>query len=313
MPFAKALDSWEILRQHPMDPRVLSRKSSLDPAKPNLKLERSAKNLSDKTFILLNKCCRTVISVGTLKLEGALTVMEPSMRRLLVADSQGFYRSGLRTAVEGAIPFLEVNEAQSYGVMVALLDRSAFDLVLVDSQLAGVTSLDKLKYLRVLYPYIRFALLSDVGRQHDVFKVLAAGFNGFIFKSQDEREIIGAISDILSGRIYTPPLEDGYSGSSPSGYATGAAWSGLQVSGQGSTPRGLQEIVRLTARQREVLALIAEGLPNKEIARRLNISEATTKIHAGALMRALGVKNRTEAALLVQGLRVKLKGGEAAF
>lgn len=235
------------------------------------------------------------------------------MRRLLIADSQGFYRSGLRAAVEAAIPSLEVAEAQSYEAMFAILDQRPIDLALIDPQLAGVTSLDTLKILRALYPCVRFALLSAAGRQHDVFKILAAGFSGFIFKSQTEEEIIGAISDILAGRIYIPPVHEDYPGLGIAGLGTPPARPTLEASGYVGTQKVFQEIDKLTPRQREVLALIAEGLPNKEIARRLNISEATTKIHAGALMRVLGVKNRTEAALLVQGLCVKLEEGEAAF
>lgn len=240
------------------------------------------------------------------------------MRRLLVADSQGFYRSGLRAAVEAAIPSLEVVEAQSYEAMFAILDQRPIDVVLVDPQLAGVTSLDTLKILRALYPCVRFALLSAAGRQHDVFKILAAGFSGFIFKSQGEEEIIGAISDILSGRIYIPPVREEFPaaappGLGPSGLGVAPTRPALEAPGYVGTQKVFQEIDKLTPRQREVLALIAEGLPNKEIARRLNISEATTKIHAGALMRVLGVKNRTEAALLVQSLCVKLEEGEAAF
>ncbi|MGV7034255.1 LuxR C-terminal-related transcriptional regulator [Methylobacterium symbioticum] len=235
------------------------------------------------------------------------------MRRLLVADSQGFYRSGLRAAVEAAIPSLEVVEAQSYEAMFAILDQRPIDVVLVDPQLAGVTSLDTLKILRALYPCVRFALLSAAGRQHDVFKILAAGFSGFIFKSQGEEEIIGAISDILSGRVYIPPVREEYPAAGAPGLGAAPARPALEAPAYGGTQKAFQEIDKLTPRQREVLALIAEGLPNKEIARRLNISEATTKIHAGALMRVLGVKNRTEAALLVQSLCVKLEEGEAAF
>ena len=235
------------------------------------------------------------------------------MRHLLVAHSQGFYRSGLRSAVEALIPCLEVAEAQSYDAMLAILDQRVFDIVLVDLQLEGVTSLAQLKILRRLYPCIHFALLSTAGRQHDVFQVLSAGFDGFICTSQDKEEFISAICDILSGRIYVPPLRDSYSGSKPAGIVAGANLSALDAPGRASTPHSFRGIDRLTARQREVLALIGKGMPNKEIARRLNISEATIKIHAGALMRALGVKNRTEAALLVQSLCVTLEGGEAVF
>jgi DNA-binding NarL/FixJ family response regulator len=111
---------------------------------------------------------------------------------------------------------------------------------------------------------------------------LAAGFHGFISKHQSDTDILAAITDILSGRIYVP--------------------SSLAEVGNGArraTPPALSteaDVLKLTKRQREVLSLLARGRSNKEIARALEIAEATTKIHMAALLRALGVRNRTEAA-----------------
>lgn len=235
------------------------------------------------------------------------------MRRLIVADSHGLYRSGLRAAVESSIPFIKVIEAQSYQEMLSLLDRWPIDLILVNPQLAGITSIDSLRILRNLYPTVRCALLMSAGRQQDVFGVLASGFSGVIFKSQSEEEILTAVCDVLSGRIYNPPVQDEYL--DPGSICHGGARS--EVAGEAAAHQANQRVAhefgRLTPRQREVLALIAEGLPNKEIARRLHIKEATTKIHAGALMRVLGVKNRTEAALLVQNFCIKDEDGDLTF
>lgn len=227
--------------------------------------------------------------------------------RVLIADGQGFYRHGIRAALEGALPEIDVLEADCLDRTLARLDEDgAITVCLVDLQMPGLLSINLLQDVVALYPRTRFAVLSASMTRADVLAALAAGLHGFICKLQDDAEVIQAISDLLSGRIYVP-------------FSISVAPAPFQSEVQGRDagrrllppvpcdfksyvhdPRA-SDFDRLTPRQREVLTLIAEGLHNKEIARRLNISEATTKIHAGALMRALGVRNRTEAAVLLRG------------
>ena len=113
---------------------------------------------------------------------------------------------------------------------------------------------------------------------------MAAGFHGFISKHQSDTDILAAITDILSGRIYVP-----------SSLASSLAEVGNEIR-HATLPTLSTDVLKLTKRQREVLSLLARGKSNKEIARALDIAEATTKIHMAALLRALGVRNRTEAA-----------------
>ena len=120
------------------------------------------------------------------------------------------------------------------------------------------------------------------------FATLAAGFHGFISKRQSDAEILAAVMDILAGRIYVPK--------SFAKMGDGDALSGRFDREAVPTLSTEADVLKLTKRQREVLTLLARGLSNKEIARTLAIAEATTKIHVAALLRALGVRNRTEAA-----------------
>jgi DNA-binding CsgD family transcriptional regulator len=120
----------------------------------------------------------------------------------------------------------------------------------------------------------------------DILASLAAGFHGFISKHQSDTDILAAITDILSGRIYVPSSL----ASSLAEVGNGARRATLPTLSTGA------DALKLTKRQREVLSLLARGRSNKEIARALEIAEATTKIHMAALLRALGVRNRTEAA-----------------
>jgi DNA-binding NarL/FixJ family response regulator len=98
--------------------------------------------------------------------------------------------------------------------------------------------------------------------------------HGFVSKRQSDEDVLSAIKEILSGGIYVP-------------------WS--SVRDEGGAPAS-EQIVKLTPRQQQVLQLLSLGMSNKEIARALRIAESTTKIHTAMLMRALGVRNRTEAA-----------------
>lgn len=226
--------------------------------------------------------------------------------RIVIADGQGLYRRGLRSALDAALPAVEIFETGCLDVMLVLLeDPGKVDVAIFDLHMPGMMSLNVIREVRSTFPDTRFVIMSASESRLDVLSALAAGLHGFIFKSQSDEEIIGAISDILSGRVYVPPL---FVKTCPplAETATNTLKFNLPRSLPSAEMTSLPQhhhdgdIDRLTPRQREVLSLIAEGLPNKEIARKLHISEATTKIHAGALMRVLGVRNRTEAAVLVR-------------
>jgi DNA-binding NarL/FixJ family response regulator len=115
---------------------------------------------------------------------------------------------------------------------------------------------------------------------------LAAGFHGFISKQWSDIKVLRAITDILSDRIYVPPscTETGNGNALDVRFNGSAAASSLQA-----------RFRKLTKRQLEVLALLAHGRSNKEIARALCVAETTTKTHVAGLLPTLGVRNITEA------------------
>ena len=210
--------------------------------------------------------------------------------RILVVDEQAVYRVGLRELIAAKIPGVEVIEASSLvRVLSCELRSNTFDLVLVGADLSNSAALDTLKAAREALPATaRFAIVSAADTRADILASLAAGFYGFISKRQSDTDILSAITDILSGRIYVPE--------SLAELGEGDALSSRSYRETLPTLLTEADVLRLTKRQREVLSLLAQGLSNKEIARALAIAEATTKIHLAALLRALGVRNRTEAA-----------------
>jgi DNA-binding NarL/FixJ family response regulator len=209
------------------------------------------------------------------------------MPRILVLDEHAVYRTGLREFIGAQIPRTEVIEASSLIQALTLIRNSAFDLVLIGVALSSI-GLDSLKAARETSPATRFAIISASDTRADILASLAAGFHGFISKHQSDADIIAAITDMMSGRIYVPgSLAEAGNGDTLGGRFSGGALPTLSTRA---------DVLKLTKRQREVLLLLARGKSNKEIARVLEIAEATTKIHMAALLRALGVRNRTEAA-----------------
>ena len=208
------------------------------------------------------------------------------MPRILVFDGQSIYRTGLRSLINAEMPWAEAIEASNPNEALAQIRAGAFELMLVGTDRAGLGSLDFMKLAREAAPDTRFAVMSASDTRADILATLAAGFHGFISKHQSDTDILTAITDILSGRIYVPG-------------SLAEAGDGVFLNGQSNDkelPTPAAAFLRLTKRQREVLLLLARGKSNKEIARSLDIAEATTKIHLTGLLRALGVRNRTEAA-----------------
>jgi DNA-binding NarL/FixJ family response regulator len=217
------------------------------------------------------------------------------MPRILLVDDHLLYRKALRGALEILIAKTQVLEADNLEAAREQFDPDGhLDLVLVDLTTTGVASLEILRSVHECYPKTRFAAMAALVTRVDIVRCLEAGLYGLISKSQPDNEILNAIKDILSNRIYVPLSLTHVDvrtvrASGPEGYDTAPAQVSIEA-----------RVDKLTRRQREVLPLLARGMSNKEIARALKISEGTTKIHASSVLRVLGVRNRTEAAAVAR-------------
>ena len=215
------------------------------------------------------------------------------MPRILIVDDHLMYRKALRGALESHITKAHVLEADSLeSAWKRLEPDGCIDLSLIDLSTAGV-SFETLRGLHECYPKTRFAAMMALATRPDIIRSLDAGLYGFVSKSQSDSEILGAIKDMLSGRVYVPVSLTKVGERTMNG--SGARY-------HSNPPRDGAEALpdKLTPRQREVLALLARGMSNKEIARALRIAESTTKIHASGVLRVLGVRNRTEAAAIAK-------------
>jgi len=200
---------------------------------------------------------------------------------ILVIDDHGVYRAGLREVIQARFPYSRVVEAPKFSCVGS---SSFFDLILIDSGSLSYETVDLLAQCYALRPATMVAVMLVSKNRTEVLQYLSAGFHGVMHKHQPAEELVAAVGDLLSGRIYVPGWiaeacdEDDPGRLSPSEIEQG-------------TPK-------LTPRQKEVMHLLARGMSNKEVARELNIAEGTSKIHTAALLSALGARNRTEAAFI---------------
>jgi DNA-binding NarL/FixJ family response regulator len=220
---------------------------------------------------------------------------------ILLVDNHTLYRNALRGGLESRMGKVRVLEVDNLAAAQAHFEPDGtLDLVLVDLTMPAVASLEMLRPVHERYPKTRFAAMSALATRLDILRCLEIGLYGLISKSQSDDEILSAIRDILSDRVYVPVLlthvdEIATQVSGTNGYAPAPT----PVRMDARVDRH-SHVGQLTRRQREVLPLLARGMSNKEIARALKIAEGTTKIHASSLLRVLGARNRTEAAVIAQ-------------
>lgn len=204
--------------------------------------------------------------------------------QVLTIDDHGMFRFGLRLILEQHFAGVRVHEAATISEGLALAESNGpMDLALVDLQFPGEDGIDAIRALRDMSPETRVAALTASDEPADMARVREAGAMGFVRKTLGPDALRNVIELIMSGERFYPVSDDGELGGERSGAAT--------ISG--TVPS-----VRLTPRQKEILQGLVEGLSNKEIARDLDIIEGTVKAHIRSLMSKLGVRNRTQLAVI---------------
>lgn len=203
--------------------------------------------------------------------------------RALIVDDHELIRDALRGVLGSLAEITEISEAGTASEAERLLaDTPTMSLVMLDVGLPDSDGLTLLRKIRGEYPSVSVVVLSGMEERSHMTVALEAGAAGFIPKSATRDVMEGALRLILSGGIYVPPeiLSRPANQTPPSPIA----------------PRAVAKL-GLTMRQVDVLQLMMLGKSNKEICRALDIAEPTVKNHVTAVLRALGVSNRTEAVI----------------
>lgn len=205
---------------------------------------------------------------------------------ILIADDHPLFRSALRQAITlGLGPQVRLVEVASIAELEGrLTEKSDWDLVLLDLNMPGAYGFSGLVLLRGQYPQIPVVMVSAQEEAAVVVKSREFGASGFIPKSSPLETLQDAVQKVLDGEVWWPPQ----------------AFEKVDVSAEAKAAS--EGLASLTPQQFRVLTMVCEGLLNKQIAYELSVSEATIKAHVTAIFRKLGVRTRTQAALLLQQL-----------
>lgn len=199
------------------------------------------------------------------------------MIRIAVADDHPLFREGLRKALSVGTDLVLVGEASDGQAALELCGRERPDLLILDLTMPRCDGFGVLEQLHRVSPDTRALVLTvHLERKYEEDS-LAAGAGGFLQKDAPVSTILKAVRAVASGQSW-------------------ASRRSASLVLQSSEAAGPREV--LTAREREVLALLGQGLKNQEIAQKIALSQKTVATHVGSLIAKLGVRSRVEAALL---------------
>ena len=224
--------------------------------------------------------------------------------KVLLVDDHPLILAALQSVIRGLgddVTVVGVETAEA--ARRTLREDDSFDMVLLDLALGEVDGFEVLAELRSTWPAVPVVVVSASERSSDVIRAIDLGAMGFVPKRSSNDALFEALRLVMSGGLYVPPSMLGIDVPlpNPAGDTVPAVMRRINENAQ-PEPHQKQaslDSIGLTPRQTEVLALLLQGLPNKLIARQLNVSVETVKDHVAAVLRALNVNSRTQAVLAV--------------
>jgi len=209
------------------------------------------------------------------------------MIRVLLADDQPLVRAGLRVLFEGEPDMAVTGEAANGEEALSLVRHARPDVVLMDIRMPVLDGLEATRQIAAeqLLADVKVLILTTFESDEYVFEALRAGASGFVLKDAEPTELLQAVRVVADGNALLEPS------------VTRRLISRL-ASAPGHDRPPPHELDALTAREREVMALVATGLSNHQIAGRLTISPATAKTHVSRAMIKLGARDRAQLVVL---------------
>ena len=216
--------------------------------------------------------------------------------KVLLVDDHPLILSALKAMIENMSPGVTVTALGSAGAARHCLSQdSEYDLMLLDLQLGDSSGFELLTELRQRYPALPVVVVSASDRSSDVIQAIDLGAMGFLPKRMSTEGLAEALKLVMAGGIFVPTMSLG----SPAPEAGAEPTVARRATDHAYQTMPSFEALGLTPRQSDVLSMLLQGKPNKDIARRLGLSVETVKDHVQAVLRALGVSSRTQAVLAV--------------
>ena len=215
-----------------------------------------------------------------------------SMRVLIIDDHQ-LIRAAVRNLLVPEFPAVECVEVDNGHSALEAVADGHFDFAIVDLFLPNETAFVLVRQLCDMLPDLPVLVLSATDDKAHMRQCFALGVSAFVNKGEAIETIVDAVNAVLSGKKYMPEA-----------LSAGADLS-LSVGDNDLPYQSLEKVMSvLTDRQLDILRLVAKGHSNKEIARHSNLSENTVKVHVSAILKALGLSNRTQIGLLAQKIGI---------
>jgi two-component system nitrate/nitrite response regulator NarL len=231
--------------------------------------------------------------------------------QLLVVDDHSLFRRGLKALLAQDPRFDVASEAADVGEALRCVAQNQPDLILLDNHLPGVRGIEAIPSLKEAAPGARILMLTVSENENDLAAALQAGADGYLLKTVESDHLCDAIVKVLDGESVVSPemmtkllqvfrQQGGPAQTAPTSPAAVRPPPAVASGNTASAPASQRDeatLGLLSAREREILLLIARGDSNKLIARALDIAETTVKIHVQHILRKLNLTSRVQAAV----------------
>lgn len=220
-----------------------------------------------------------------------MSLSSPVQLRVLLVDDSEVVRMGLRALLEGTDDITIAGEAVSISSAVESADRLRPDVVLLDIRLPDGMGYDACRQILRRNPDIRILVLTSVSDEQLVDETIRAGAHGYLLKEVNAQGLITAIRNVAAGKSILDPT------------ITSRV---LQLVKANTAVSGESALSMLSPQEKRVLALIAEGRTNKEVAQEMGLAEKTVKNYLSTVFEKLHVTRRSQAAVLYAQMKSRL-------
>ncbi|MDH5655548.1 MAG: response regulator transcription factor [Spirochaetia bacterium] len=190
--------------------------------------------------------------------------------KIFLADDHGILREGVKMILSASNHCEVVGEADDGKAALDQIEKIVPDIAILDISMPSMTGIEVARHLKKSQPSIKIIMLSRHDNEEYVKQLLKFNINGFVLKEEAGDDLLKCIESVMNGKTYLSPRIES------------------QLSGDSSSSKD-SPFISLTNREREILKLIAEGKSSEEIAKILNISSRTVKVHRANMMKKLNV------------------------